>query len=104
MSLQPTRLPLLEPAFIEVQPLHPPALTSDVDQWIIVKITSLAHFLCHLGELIFPSVMVAVMMEFDLPQHLAAALALLGYILLGAGALPVGLWADAWDPRRILLI
>jgi MFS family permease len=74
------------------------------DEWTIVKITSLAHFLCHLGELIFPSVMVAVMAEFGLEPHVATALALLGYILLGAGALLVGLWADAWDPRRILLI
>src|SRR5262249_27399150 len=104
MPLQPSRLPLLESAFSELKPLPEFADTPAADEWTIVKITSLAHFLCHLGELIFPSVMVAVMMEFQLPQHLATALALLGYILLGAGALPVGLWADAWAPRRILLI
>jgi MFS family permease len=104
MSLQPTRLPLLEAAFSERTSLPPTVLASDADEWTIVKVTSLAHFLCHLGELIFPSVMVAVMGEFGLQPHVAAALALLGYILLGVGALPVGLWADAWDPRRILLI
>src|SRR5262249_47348004 len=104
MSTQPARTPLLESAFREMTPLPESAFSQDNDEWIIIKITSLAHFLCHLGELIFPSVMVAVMMEFQLPQHQATALALLGYILLGAGALPVGLWADAWDPRRILLI
>ena len=104
MSLQPTQLQLPEPAISQRSALPREAVEAVDDEWIIIKITSLAHFLCHLGELIFPSVMVAVMMEFQLPQHQATALALLGYVLLGAGALPVGLWADAWDPRRILLI
>ena len=34
------------------------------DETAIVLTTSLAHFLCHFGELIFPSVMIAVMAEF----------------------------------------
>jgi MFS family permease len=97
-------MPVLEAAFSEPAPLPPAVFEPAADEWTIVKITSLAHFLCRLGELIFPSVMVAVMGEFGLQPHVATALALLGYILLGAGALPVGLWADAWDPKRILLI
>src|SRR5437870_13662817 len=104
MPLHPTRPPLLESAFNELKPLPQSAFQPAADEWTIVNVSSLAHFLCHLGELMFPSVMVAVMAEFGLPPHLATALALLGYILLGAGALPVGLWADAWDPRRILLL
>src|SRR5262245_58176269 len=73
-------------------------------EWIIVKVTSLAHFLCHLGELIFPGVMLAVRDEMQLSPSQTTELAVLGYVLFGAGALPVGLWADAWDSRRILLI
>jgi len=34
----------------------------------------------------------------------ATALALLGYILLGAGAIPMGAWADARGPGRVLQI
>lgn len=67
----------------------------------ILLITSLGHAVCHLGELIFPSVMVAVMREFGLAADQATQLAILGYALMGAGALPVGLWADAGDPWNI---
>lgn len=73
-------------------------------EWLIVKVTSLAHFLCHLGELIFPGVMLAISDEMGLSLSQTTDLAVLGYMLFGAGALPVGLWADAWDSRRILLI
>lgn len=73
-------------------------------EWLIVKVTSLAHFLCHLGELIFPGVMLAVRDEMQLSPSQTTDLAVLGYVLFGAGALPVGLWADARDSRRILLI
>jgi MFS family permease len=70
----------------------------------IIVITSLAHAVCHIGELVFAGVMLAVMVEFDLKPAEATTLALLGYVLMGAGALPVGFWADAWGPARVLLI
>jgi len=73
-------------------------------EWLIVKVTSLGHFLCHLGELIFPGVMVAIHDEMQISRAETADLAVLGYMLFGAGALPVGLWADRWDNRPILVI
>lgn len=80
-----------------------PGMLSD-REWIIIKITSLAHFLCHLGELIFPGVMLAVRDELHLSATQTTDLAVLGYVLMGAGALPVGWWTDAWGSRRVLLV
>lgn len=74
------------------------------DETALVLTTSLGHFLCHLGELIFPSVMVAMMGEFALQRNQTTALALFGYVLMGVGAMPFGIWADAWNPRKILFL
>lgn len=81
-----------------------PTRRASLDETTIVVITSLAHALCHLGELIFPSVMLAVMHEFELEKYQVTAMSLMGLILFGAGALPVGLWADRGDSTRILFI
>lgn len=70
----------------------------------LVFITSLGHAICHMGELIFPAVTVAVMIEFGLAPDLAVALGLLGYVLLGVGAIPMGAWADAWGPVRVMQV
>jgi MFS family permease len=69
---------------------------------LTVGVTSVGHAVCHLAELLFPGVMVAVMHEFHLGPAMAGALALLGYVLMGVGAFPVGLWCDAWGPTRVL--
>src|SRR5258708_1882945 len=74
------------------------------NEWKLVFITSLGHAVCHMGELLFTGVMLAVMAEYDLAPHVATALALLGYVLLGAGAIPMGAWADARGPARVLQI
>ena len=87
----------------ETLPLAQPRSVA-LDETTIVVITSLAHALCHLGELIFPSVMLAVMHEFGLREYQVTALSLMGLFLFGAGALPVGLWADRWNSKLILLI
>src|SRR4029450_13625100 len=68
----------------------------------IVVVTALAHTLCHTAELVFAGVMLAVKDEFGLAPHEVTALALLGYVLMGAGAIPVGFWCDAWGPTRVL--
>src|SRR5262249_55444215 len=35
---------------------------------------------------------------------MTAVLPMLGFLLMGAGALPVGAWADWWGPARVLQI
>jgi FSR family fosmidomycin resistance protein-like MFS transporter len=70
----------------------------------IVVVTSLGHFLCHLAEIMFPCVIIAVIAEYTLAPDAATRLALPGYILFGLGAVPVGVLADAWSTRSIFAI
>ncbi|MCI0464993.1 MAG: MFS transporter [Gemmataceae bacterium] len=70
----------------------------------VVALTAVAHAVCHVGELIFVGAILAIMSEFRLPPHEATLLVLLGNVLMGAGAIPAGAWADAWGPRRVLLL
>src|SRR5438876_6710428 len=67
----------------------------------IVWVTSVGHFLCHLAEVMFPCLLLAVCAEFSLARDEGTFVALLGYVLFGAGALPVGLWADRWGTRKL---
>jgi MFS family permease len=67
-------------------------------------ITALGHAVCHIGELVFTGAMVAIMLEFALEPYHVTAMALLGYVLMGVGALPVGVWSDAWGHTRVLLL
>src|SRR5438132_1628072 len=67
----------------------------------IVWVTSVGHFLCHLAEVMFPCLLLAVCAEFSLARDEGTFVALLGYVLFGAGALPVGLWADRWGTRNL---
>src|SRR6266542_1398173 len=83
-----------------------PSLPADAqrNERTLLFITSLGHAICHMGELLFTGVTLAVMVEYGLAPHVATALALLGYVLLGAGAIPMGAWADARGPARVLQI
>src|SRR5262245_3292765 len=74
------------------------------DERALLLVTSLGHAVCHMGELLFTGLTLAVMAEYALAPHVATALPMLGYILLGAGAIPMGRWADAWGPARVLQI
>src|SRR5262245_6270693 len=67
----------------------------------LLTVTSLGHTICHVGELVFVGVMLAVQKEFALESWQAAALAGPGYLLMGVGALPVGVLADWWGPTRV---
>jgi MFS family permease len=70
----------------------------------IILTTSLGHAVCHMGELVFGGVILAVMAEFHLDPEQAAAVPMAGFLLMGVGALPVGLWVDAWGPTRVLFL
>lgn len=75
------------------------------DERSIVIVTSLGHCLCHVGELVFAGALSAgIMTEFQLKPFEATALGLLGYILMGLGAVPSGLWADTWGPTRVFRV
>ncbi len=70
----------------------------------VLETTSLGHLLCHLGELIFPSVILAIKSEFHLTPDQTTLLALLGYVLMGVGAVPAGAWADSWGCGKVLMV
>lgn len=70
----------------------------------VVMVTALGHILCHMGMTIFPGVLIAIRSELQLASHHVTALALLGYVLMGLGALPVGIWVDLRGPSRPLSI
>jgi MFS family permease len=98
-SLTPAANPDLAAAVAE-----PRSSPGQLSEEAIIYITSLGHALCHVAELVFTGVMLAIMREFQLEPQQTTALALLGYMLMGLGALPVGVWADAWGPTRLLRI
>jgi MFS family permease len=64
------------------------------NEWRIMAVTSAGHLLCHMGELAFAAVLVAVMMEFHVEADRAAATAVPGFLLFGACAVPAGIWTD----------
>ncbi len=68
----------------------------------IIWVTSLGHFACHLAEVMFACVLAELCGEFRLQAHEGTLLGLLGYVLFGVGALPVGIWADRWGTRNLL--
>lgn len=70
----------------------------------VTIVTALGHILCHMGMTIFPGVLIALRSEFVLQSHHVTALALLGYMLMGLGALPVGWWVDRKGPTQVLSI
>jgi MFS family permease len=64
------------------------------NEWRIMAITSAGHLLCHMGELAFAAVLVAVMVEFQIEADRAAAVAVPGFLLFGVCAVPAGIWTD----------
>lgn len=83
--------------------LQPPLRNLKQERQIII-ITSLGHFLCHFSEAMYGAILVAVMREFVLTEATASSMATLGFMLLGFGALPVGLLSDAWGSVRLFRI
>ncbi len=74
------------------------------DEKRILGVTGLAHFLTHLYELSFPAL--ALTVRDDLGWSLAEVLRLsfLMYLFFGLGALPMGLLADHWKAKSVLLV
>jgi MFS family permease len=82
----------------------PAAAAAPPSERAVILTTSLGHAVCHMGELAFSGALVAVMTEFDLGKEEVAVLPMLGYALMGIGAIPVGLWVDASGATRVLFL
>ncbi len=70
----------------------------------ILLVTCMGHALCHIGLLVFPGILVEIRREFDLSPFFVTLVPLLGYILLGLGAIPAGLVADRWSLKKMLVV
>ena len=70
----------------------------------IVGVTFVAHVLCHTSVLVVTGLLVPLQREFNLTEFWVTALPLLGYILMGVGAVPAGLIADRWGARPVLAV
>ena len=63
-----------------------------------------AHFFSHIFMLIYPTAVLALGDEFNLPYGEMLMLSLPGFILFGAAALPAGWLGDRWSARGMLAI
>lgn len=70
----------------------------------ILVLTSTCHFLSHMIILVFPAVTIPLMRSFDLPLEEVVKASFYMYLLYGLSAVPVGLIADRWQAKRILLL
>ncbi len=68
-----------------------------------MAITSAGHLLCHMGELAFAAVLLAVMAEFQIEADRAAAVAVPGFVLFGVCAVPAGIWTDRRGSHQTMI-
>ncbi len=77
---------------------------ADRQEWRIIALTSVGHALCHAAELTVTGMFLALMADFDLAENVVTSLGMLGFLLMGVGAVPVGYWTDRWGSRRVLTV
>lgn len=70
----------------------------------ILGSTFVAHVLCHASVLLVTGLLVPLKREFGLTEFWVTALPLLGYILMGVGAVPAGMITDRWGARPVLIV
>jgi len=73
-------------------------------EWSIIVLASTGHALCHVAELLFAGVLLAVQQEFALSARVITAVPLMGWVLMGLGAIPAGLLTDRFSPRAMLIV
>ncbi len=62
------------------------------------------HSLSHLFMMIYPTVVLALEVEFSQPYHVLISLMLAGNILFGAAALPAGYLGDKWGAINMMVV
>lgn len=67
-----------------------------ISETTTIGFASAGHTLCHLLTLLFPTVLLALEVEFGLSFKELATLAVPGAFLFGAGALPAGWLGEGW--------
>ena len=70
----------------------------------LVPFINLGHLLDHLVMLVFPTVVIALSREWDLPYSELLPLSLGAFIAFGAFALPAGWLADHWSRYKMMAV
>jgi MFS family permease len=70
----------------------------------LVPFINLGHLLDHLVMLVFPTVVLALALEWNRPYSELLPLALGGFIAFGAFAIPAGWLADHWSRYRMMVV
>jgi len=70
----------------------------------ILLITCPCHFLCHFFMLVFPAVPMPLVATLHIPIEEVVKLSFLMYLMFGLFSLPVGLIADRWRTKWMLII
>ncbi len=83
---------------------EPESISDQRDEILVVATTSMGHFMCHFAELMFNGLFLVIMAQFTIDPKQVTFLPLVGLMLMGVGAIPIGLWVDAWNPKKILFI
>ncbi len=65
---------------------------------------NLAHFYSHMMMLVYPTVVIALEVAFDLPFGELLSLSFIGFVLYGVAALPAGWLGDKWSSPGMLAI
>jgi MFS family permease len=68
------------------------------------RILNFGHAIDHLVLLIFPTAVIALAREFNLPYEQLLPLAFPGFVAFGVGALPAGCLGDSWGRRPMMLV
>ena len=74
------------------------------DMRFLVPFINLGHLLDHLVMLVFPTVVLALALEWQRPYSELLPLALGGFIAFGAFAIPAGWLADHWSRYRMMVV
>jgi len=67
-----------------------------------VAFSNIGHFQAHMFMLLYPTIVLVLEPQFNLPYGELLPLALPGFILFGAGALPAGWLGDRWSESGML--
>ena len=70
----------------------------------LVPFINLGHLLDHLVMLVFPTVVLALALEWNRPYSELLPLALGGFIAFGAFAIPAGWLADHWSRYKMMAV
>lgn len=68
------------------------------------RILNFGHAIDHLVLLIFPTAVIALAREFNLPYEQLLPLSFPGFVAFGLGALPAGWLGDLWGRRPMMLV